>query len=588
MTGRQPRKAAQVALEAIWDEDDGSSDNDGGDCIVHIADVQQELQSEVEDDEEESNSEDDDVPVRHNQQPVTQRHQELQDHNSLLIDKNGHSWSEVPPIQRRRGAADILACKGGPTPASKKTSILETWQLFFTDKLLEDILAHSVRKLHLMHLDKPPLLTISSLKAYIGVLYFRGANADTQISVGELWSEQYTTFYRSAMSRNLFNLWTSVLRFDNVSEREEKLKTDTFAAIRDLWMEWNLKLQENFIPTECIVIDEQLVASRTRSPHRIYNPSKPGKYGELIHWSCDGNFRYFIKGHPQTKRPCDQNAAALHVAENKAKALVLDLSSNALDGGRNIVADRFFTSIDLAKDLLGRKTTYTGTLMKNKRDIPPLLHKEMSKYQSQFVFGSMEKKVTLQSYQVKPKKVIHMLSTMHHDKKTNADEKKKSEIQLYYNSMKSGVDVCDKMAKTYTVRTQSRRWPMVHFHNMLDVTGINSFTIFNYHHPNWSTVPVLKRRRIFLHKLAHELILEHVKSRLLSPDGLSVSTVEIMENISGQQSASPNPPTEIKNRLRCQTCRLGKLARNCNLTSFRYVVMLKMNNNFIKLNIQSY
>ena len=103
-----------------------------------------------------------------------------------------------------------------------------------------------------------------------------------------------------------------------------------------------------------------------------------------------------------------------------------------------------------------------------------------------------------------------MLSTMHNVAMTHDDEEHKSDIQLFYNSTKSGVDVCDKMAKEYmyTVRVSCKRWPIVHFHNQLNVSGINAFTIFNFHHPEWSSKPTLKRRREFLLKLATELAME--------------------------------------------------------------------------------
>lgn len=586
------RRAAQVALRVIWnaddDEDGGVSESDDEDAVQHIADVRHGILNNAGDNEMDSTTDDDDdeeAPVRQivpRPQPQLRMAAQGEDVNQLT-DKNGNVWSEVAPVIRRRGAENILQHVGGPTAQSNQDSIVKTFQLFFTDEMLNDIVLYSSNKLATLNLRERYELTLSSLKAYIGIMYYRGANGDTQIPIADLWGSEYSSFYRTVMSRGLFQVWTRVLRFDDPGARPQRIPVDTFAAVRDLWDQWNRNLQYYFLPTESITIDEQLVSSRTRSPHRIYNPSKPGKYGELIHWACDANYRYFIKGHPLTKRPIDPAAAEVHREENKAKSLVLYLGAPALDSGKCIVGDRFFSSVDLAKDLLNRRTTYVGTLMKNKRDIPPLLLRESPQYESNFVFSNPQKKVTLQSYQVKRNKKVLMLSTMHHDKRAQDDEKKKSDIQLYYNAKKSGVDICDKMAKEYTVRVQCRRWPLVHFHNQLDISGINAFTVYNYHYPDWSPIPMKKQRRTFLMKLAKELVMEFVTNRLANPVGLQISLVASMERFTGQQRPDqqrPGPnqqgagdgavPVNAGQRLRCHRCRdAGRALRRCNLTTAR-------------------
>jgi hypothetical protein len=39
-------------------------------------------------------------------------------------------------------------------------------------------------------------------------------------------------------------------------------------------------------------------------------------------------------------------------------------------GGRNVIADNFFTSVDLADELKNKKLTLVGTMKQNKREIP--------------------------------------------------------------------------------------------------------------------------------------------------------------------------------------------------------------------------
>ena len=357
-------------------------------------------------------------------------------------------------------------------------------------------------------------LTVVQLKAYFGILYFRGVFGDQKIPIEQLWSENYNTFYRTTMSRNLFQTWNRVLRFDDSELREDRKKTDSFAALRDIWSEWNERLRTFYKASHSITIDEQLVASRCRSPHRIYNPSKPGKYGELVRWCTDAKNRYFLNGSPLTKRPEDSVAAEVHKESNRAKSLVMNLCGPFFNDGRNVTGDRFFTSMDVATELLNRNTTYLGTMQKNKRDIPAILHEPREQFDSIFAFGGDRKRLTVQSYQVKPKRKVYLISSMHHSAETLPDGKRKSNMQLYYNETKAGVDVVDEMCKAYSVRTRVHRWPMVHMHNMLDVTGINAYTIFNMSHPDWTTVVESKRRRQFLQQLATELAKDPMLFRL--------------------------------------------------------------------------
>lgn len=51
-----------------------------------------------------------------------------------------------------------------------------------------------------------------------------------------------------------------------------------------------------------------------------------------------------------------------------------------------------------------------------------------------------------------------MLSTQHRDNAVQVDEKKKSDINLYYNATKGGVDSIDQMARAYSVKRGTRRW----------------------------------------------------------------------------------------------------------------------------------
>ena len=62
-----------------------------------------------------------------------------------------------------------------------------------------------------------------------------------------------------------------------------------------------------------------------------------------------------------------------------------------------------------------------------------------------------------------------------------------------------GVDVADQMARQYSVKAGTRRWPVAVFYNILDLAGTNAFVIYK----KINRCKVL--RRDFLFKFATEL-----------------------------------------------------------------------------------
>ena len=48
----------------------------------------------------------------------------------------------------------------------------------------------------------------------------------------------------------------------------------------------------------------------------------------------------------------------------------------------------------------------------------------------------------------------------------------------FFNKTKCGVDVTDQMARQYSVKAGTRRWPVAVFYNILDLAGINAFVLY--------------------------------------------------------------------------------------------------------------
>ena len=56
--------------------------------------------------------------------------------------------------------------------------------------------------------------------------------------------------------------------------------------------------------------------------------------------------------------------------------------------------------------------------------------------------------------------------------------KKFPESVKYYNGTKYGVDIIDQMTRLYFTKVSSRRWPLQMFYNVLDLAGINTYSVY--------------------------------------------------------------------------------------------------------------
>nr|CAH7753026.1 unnamed protein product [Callosobruchus chinensis] len=80
----------------------------------------------------------------------------------------------------------------------------------------------------------------------------------------------------------------------------------------------------------------------------------------------------------------------------------------------------------------------------------------------------------------------------------------------FYNMTKGGVDVLDQLCHNYDVSRSTRRWPMVLFYDLLNITAVNAFCIYRHHCAVTNKNP---KRAEFLEALSWELIKPQIERR---------------------------------------------------------------------------
>lgn len=76
-----------------------------------------------------------------------------------------------------------------------------------------------------------------------------------------------------------------------------------FCHIRELFEHIVANFQKYYTPSECMTIDEQLLAFRGRCLFKIYIPSKPAKYGIKTYALVDANTLYVYNLETYTGKP---------------------------------------------------------------------------------------------------------------------------------------------------------------------------------------------------------------------------------------------------------------------------------------------
>lgn len=161
------------------------------------------------------------------------------------------------------------------------------------------------------------------------------------------------------MSRNRFEILLQMLHF---SKNDDANKSDRLYRVRNLLDIMNENFKKHYTPGEDLCIDESVVPFRGRIIFRQYNKQKRHKYGIKEFKLCTlPGYTYNISIYAGKEKD-EVNTTAAKV--------VMSLCSDLLNKGHTMYTDNWYTSTDLARDLLKNETHLVGTLRKNRKNLP--------------------------------------------------------------------------------------------------------------------------------------------------------------------------------------------------------------------------
>ena len=578
---RKYSNEAVACLSNESDDDSGDEDTDTDDSEVPkgLKDSSDgsENDSTVEMDSEEENGDSsaEDESSSDEQPPRRRPRREKQATTKVFYTKSGRQWTTSEPPKRKIPQANILRQRRGIGPPAASIQMLkDAFQLLITQEMVLVIVKETNRRggkniaeWNEQNPDKKyqwKETDSDEIWAFIGLLILGGVHRSKNENLSELWSMvNGRPIFRATMSKNRMDSLLRFCRFDDLLTRDERMKEDKLAPIRELWTMLLAQLEQCYSPGGSLTVDEQLISTRGRCKFRQYMPSKPGKYGIKVFWCCDSHTAYPLKGEVYVGR--QPRTAATATDKNRIKNLVKRLVHPWINTGRTITTDNYFTSAELAEDLLGVQTTLVGTIRKNKREIPVELQPNRQRPENSSIF-CFDRQLTLVSYVSKKSKAVILLSSLHHDTIVSDEVGKKPEIILYYNDTKNGVDHMDQMVQTYSCRRKTKRWPMTFFFNMIDIAGIAAFVVWTSKNPEWNEGK-LHRRRLFLQQLGRSLVDAHLNRRCHNLQAMQRNVRLAMQAIGLQIIGSaPAAVSEAGGKQRCGLCsreRDRKVAAHC-------------------------
>ena len=199
------------------------------------------------------------------------------------------------------------------------------------------------------------------IRGIVGLLYLIGVYRSQHEPLHSLWSSGPSgrTIFPASFGRNCFEQLVANLRFDSGEDRNTD---DKFAPFRRMWEQFGENCRKCSVVSAFVTVDEQLIPFRGCCNFKQYMPSKPDKYGMFLLCDCLTGYTFNEKAY--LERQGNQRNVGL------ASDVVKILCSPLHFYGINIITDNWFTSSQLAADLLRKQITLLGTMRKNRRELP--------------------------------------------------------------------------------------------------------------------------------------------------------------------------------------------------------------------------
>ncbi|XP_058169742.1 piggyBac transposable element-derived protein 1-like [Anopheles ziemanni] len=485
-----------------WDDEEMDDEVDNVDYVVEYIDPEDEPPEVhefpiVEDDEEE-------VESKHTVQLHCVQIANGEIENSV--------WSATPPDKPNvstNAGRKIAQAKAGPLGLAKAAkSPSECLSLFLDADVIATITEHtneriSVEKQNYARPRDASDTNAVEIMAYLGILYIAGTVQDGRQKIDHLFEAKKGTGMEAVfltMGIHRFTFLSRCLQFDDPATTEEETDTDKLAPIRAIYERIITNFQKFFRPGRLLALGEQLTPFKGACEFRQSIPAKPSG-GLKCHLLVDCEIPYTCNMElcvPNNHKPYDLSYDPTDVA--------MRMTEPVQGKHKTIIMSPKFTSLDTIKKLHDSRTMLIGEVTKSCKNIPKQFTVSKGRTENDTLTAYHEM-ASLISHMVRSKDLLILMSSyreessdtdsMDGDKEESPDPK----IVQLYNRTKNVVQLIHQMCTTYDVSRNTRRWQMIVFFNLMNISAINAWCIYRMNHPESNL-----DRREFLTDMALELL----------------------------------------------------------------------------------
>ncbi|XP_017796976.1 PREDICTED: piggyBac transposable element-derived protein 4-like [Habropoda laboriosa] len=354
----------------------------------------------------------------------------------------------------------------------------DIYSLLLDDRILEIIVEETNRYAEKIlfektssRLDKWKPTDKTEIKRLFGLIMWMGIVKLPEVHL--YWSKDAAyaqSLPSSVLSRNRFELLLRMLHF---CDNENEDQNDRLYKIRAIIDMLNENFQKYYNPGELVCVDESFIPFRGRIVFKQYIKQKRHKHGIKILKLCSApgytvNFQIYCGKKSDTEKTTPTN-------------VVLSLCKNIFGKGHTLCTDNWYTSIDLARQLIARDTHLIGTMRSNRRGIPKdLVAKKLMR--NEYIAKESLDGLTVLKW--KDKRDVLLLSTKHSDEtvviRKMGYDCVKPKIVIDYNEGKSYVDVSDQMSSYCNPLRKSVKWyKKLVFQLFLNTAVVNAWIMHN-------------------------------------------------------------------------------------------------------------
>ena len=353
-------------------------------------------------------------------------------------------------------------------------------------------------------------VTIAELEGFLAIVINMGVI--TAPAVEDYWKTSWIAeipFFSRVMSRDHFELIFWMLHASNSTVSPPK-RIDKIRTFLEMMV---AKFQDNYVPRRSLVVDETMLRFRGRFSGKQYMPKKPVKWGIKAFSLADSSNGYLFNILLYTGAETLDEASQQFSELPQPARVVLHLVEPYLHLGHHVFTDRYYTSLPLAKALHDNGTTFTGTCVRDRLDLPDPIRAGKTPKEGE-VMAYRHNHLMALTWRAKKKKTpVVMVSTecsaqmvtVPSQQSAVADQEKPTAVHTYNQDM-NGVDIADQYTATYPFTRKTIKWWRKVFFWLLDLSITNSYALYRE----------LEQNRVLPHVAYRRSIIEALATRYIS------------------------------------------------------------------------